>query len=261
MKRLVYQVYVGKRSKLYDHCVESVKAYCERHGFDHIVQRSPILMITPDPFMTNRSKEATARLGYLPIYEKENALAYLVDYDQVAIIDSDVYVRDTAPSIFDAVDPESDFAGVLERDMPITPQYDRKIAQYSRMQYGMLPYSKLFDWNHKAGADFYNMGIMVLNQSVNKYIRRQTPLEFIRRPEFKPFVDGVGAWKWSTDQTLLNVWVKTEKMKVTNLSYHWNALFTGIHMDKIKDAHFVHFFLKDKLPERGENVDQLMDQV
>ena len=32
MKRLIYQVYVGKRSNLYDHCVAAVKNYCRDHG-------------------------------------------------------------------------------------------------------------------------------------------------------------------------------------------------------------------------------------
>ena len=88
-----------------------------------------------------------------------------------------------------------------------------------------------------------------------------TPKEFLTQSKFKPFVDGQGAWKWSTDQTLLNVWVKDEKMKVNNLSYHWNALYSGVHMEMLKDAHFIHFFLKDKLPERGENVEELMKHV
>ena len=57
MKRLIYQVYVGKRSKLYDHCVGSVKEYCKKHNIHHEVQRTPILMIKPDVFATNRSKD------------------------------------------------------------------------------------------------------------------------------------------------------------------------------------------------------------
>jgi hypothetical protein len=89
----------------------------------------------------------------------------------------------------------------------------------------------------------------------------QTPEQFLNRAEWKPFIDGMGAWKWSTDQTLLNVWVKKEQMKVKNLSFHWNGLFTGIENDDIKKAHFVHFFLKDKLPNRGENVEDLMRLV
>ena len=262
MKRLIYQVYLGKKSKLYDHCTQSVKEYCKRHGIDYEVQRTPILMIKPDVFATNRSKESYMKHGgFLPIYEKENAFNYLKNYDQVAIIDADIWIRPDAPNIFDEVGTDVDFAGVLERDMPVTPQYSNKIANYSRMQYGMPNLHKLFDWKHESGADFYNMGMMVLNKSIQKYLRGQTPLQFLNRPEFKPFIDGIGAWKWSTDQTLLNVWVKEEKMKVKNLNFRWNGLFTGIKPESAKEAYFVHFFLKDKLPNRGENVDELMKVI
>lgn len=259
MKRLIYQVYTGKKSHLYDHCTASVKAYAQRIGADYECQRTPILMIKPDVFVTNRSKESYEKYGgFLPIYEKENAFTYFKSYDQIAIIDADIYIRETAPNIFDEIKPDVDFAGVLEREMPITPQYDRKLANYTRMQYGMNPINKLFDWKHKAGADFYNMGMMVMNKSFAKYLNGETPKQFLNRPRFKPFIDGMGAWKWSTDQTLLNVWIKEEKMKVQNLPFVWNGLFTGIEMDKIKECHFVHFFLKDKLPNRGENVSDLM---
>ena len=264
MKTLIYQVYTGKRSKLYDACTSSVKEYAKRIGAEYICQRQPILMIRPDPFVTNRSRESYEKYGgFLPIYEKENAFAYLKSYDKVAIIDADIYVRETAPDIFDEIEDSHDFAGVLERDMPCTPQYEHKIANYSRMQYGMSPINKLFDWKDPKGrgADFYNMGMMVLNKSIEKYLRGQTPQQFLRRPEFKAFIDGMGAWKWSTDQTLLNVWVKEERMKVKNLSYKWNGLFTGIEMNKIKDCHFVHFFLKDKLPNKGENVEELLKVI
>jgi len=258
-------VYIGKKSKLYDHCTKSVADYAKRIGADYVVQRTPILMIKPDPFQTNRSKESYEKYGgFLPIYEKENAFSYLKSYDQIAIIDADVYVRpECTESIFDAAGTDVDFAGVLEREMPCTSQYVAKIANYSRMQYGMAGMHQLFDWKdpNGRGADFYNMGMMVVNKGITKYLRGQSPKQFIERAEFKNFVDGVGNWKWSTDQTLLNYWVKKEKMKVKNLTYHWNGLFTGIEMDRIKECNFVHFFLKDKLPNRGENVEELMKYV
>lgn len=260
MKTLIYQVYVGKKSRLYDHCTASVKAYADRIGADYVIQTQPLLRIKPDPFNTNRSTEATARLGYLPIYEKENAFGYFDHYDQIAIIDSDIWVRDTCnTSIFDKVPMEYDFGGVLEQDMPCTPQYLRKIANYTRMQYGMNPLNKLFDWKHPAGADFYNMGMMVINKSLLDYLNGETPQQFLKRPRFKPFIDGMGAWKWSTDQTLLNVWVKEEKMKVNNLHWKWNGLFTA--NTKVEQCNFVHFFLKDLLPHKGENVEELMKLV
>ena len=257
MKRLVYQVCVGKKSKLYEHCIASVAAYCKEHGIDHVVQRTPILFIKPDPFMTNRSKEATARLGYLPIYEKENALVYLKTYDQVAIIDSDIWIRPGSPNIFSDVQLDVDFAGVVEREMPITDQYKIKIANYPKMQYSSI---RNVDWQwNELGGEFFNMGMMVLNKSIEKYLNGETPKQFLNRSRFKPFVDGLGPWKWSTDQTLLNTWIKEENMNIQRMHWKWNGLYTA--NTKIKDCHFVHFFLKDKLPAQGENVDQLMKDV
>ena len=106
-----------------------------------------------------------------------------------------------------------------------------------------------------------NMGLMMMNKSFANYLNGQTPKQFIGRPEFKQFVDGMGPWKWSTDQTLLNYWIRKEKMTVKNLDWKWNALYTAIDNSKIKEAYFIHFFLKDKLPNRGENVEELMKMV
>ena len=258
MKRLIYQVYVGKRKRLYDHCTASVAAYCKVHNIDHVVQRTPILMIKPDPFMMNRSKESYEKHGgYLPIYEKENAFAYFNSYDQVLILDGDIWIRPGSPNVFDELDVDTEFAGVVEREMPITPEYKNKIVNYSRMQYSSI---RNVDWKwNDAGGEFMNMGMMVMNKSIAKYLNGETPAQFLKRPRFKPFVDGIGPWKWSTDQTLLNTWIKEEPMKVQNLHWKWNGLYTA--NTKIKDCHFVHFFLKDKLPSQGEDVEQLMEKI
>lgn len=260
MKTLIYQVYTGKRKNLYDFCTASVKAYAKRIGADYICQRNPILMIKPDPFNTNRSKESYMKYGgFLPIYEKENAFAYFRSYDKIAIVDADIYVRETAPNIFDEIDDGHDFAGVIERQMPLTENYFKKIANYSRMQYQTI---KTVDWKwNKHGAEFYNMGLMVMNKSMGKYLKGETPAQFLKRPAFKPFIDGLGAWKWSTDQTLLNVWVKEEKMRQKHLDWKWNGLYNAIPNDKLKEAHFIHFFLKDILPMAGENIEELADLV
>jgi hypothetical protein len=259
MKRLIYQVYVGKKSKLYNHCTASVKKYAKDIGVDYVCQKTPILMIRPDPFTTNRSKDAVERLGYLPIYEKENAFTYLKNYDQIAIIDSDVWIRPDSPNVFDTLDPSVDFGGVVERDMPILNWYKTKITNYSKMQYSTIK-NVDWDWNDR-GGEFFNMGVMLLNKSILKYLKEQTPAQFLKRTRFKPFIDGIGNWKWSTDQTLLNTWVKEENMKLHKMDYKWNALYTALEPDALKQAYFVHFFLKDKLPQRGENIEELMKNV
>ena len=260
MKRLIYQVAVGAKSRLYKHCIQSCAEYCAKHDIDHVVQTIPKLRIKPDIFVTNRSKESYEKHGgFLPIYEKENAFSYFDQYDQIAIIDADIYIRADAPNIFNDLKPEADFGGVVEASMPILPWYVQKISNYSKMQYGQLKIN--WQYNEATGFPFMNMGMMVMNKSFAKYLNGQTPEQFIRREEFKKFVDGMGGWKWSTDQTLLNYWVNTCGMTVQKLDWKWNALYTAIDNSKIKEANFVHFFLKDKLPNRGEDVKELMKQI
>lgn len=264
MNRMIYQVYVGKPSKLYDACTASVAAYCSRHNIDYTLQRSPILRIKPDVFTTNRSKESYEKHGgFLPIFEKENAFDYFDAADQIAIVDADIYIRPDAPNIFDELKPETEFAGVVEREMPITHQYAQKIINYSRMQYHDLHINKVANFEpNQLGYEFYNMGLMVMQKSITKYFKEgETPRDFINREEFKDFVDGKGAWKWSTDQTLLNTWVRKEKMQQQHLDWRYNALYKGVRDDKIKQAYFIHFFLKDLLPNRGENVEELMEAI
>jgi len=260
MKRLIYQVYVGPRKRLYDHCTKSVAAYCAEHSIDHVIQTEPILRIKPDVFATGRSKESYGKHGgFLPIYEKENAFAYFDRYDQIAIVDGDIWIRPDSPNIFDELDDGTEFAGVIERQMPLTPKYFGKITGYSKMQYQTL---KHIDWKwDQHGAEFYNMGMMLMSNSVAKYLKGQTPMEFLMRSRFKDFIDGKGPWKWSTDQTLLNTWVREEKMKQKHLHWKWNGLFNAIPHDKMKQAHFLHFFHKDIIPFEGENIEELMKLV
>lgn len=261
MKRMIFQVSVGKPSKLYEHCINSVAQYCAKYDIKHIVLTQPKLRIKPDIFSSGRSEESYMKYGgYLPIYEKENAFEYLDDYDQIGIIDADIYIRDTAPNIFEEFDCKCAFAAVAEREMDIQPWYKNKIKNYSQMQYGQLSNKGMdFKPNH-LGFEFFNMGMILLNSKQFKpYLKGQDPHSFINRMEFKDFVDGVGAYKWSTDQTLLNYFLKKYRIPTRHMGGQWNGLFGAVN--NLKDCHFVHFFLKDKLPEKGENVEELMKQI
>ncbi len=265
MKTLIYQVCIGKaaKSKLYKHCMQSVKDYCEAHGIDYIRQDVPVLRIKPDVFRTNRSKDSYEKHGgYLPIYEKENAFAYLEEYDRIAIIDADIYIRPDSPNIFEEFGDDHAFGAVCEREMPITEQYKIKIKGYSKMQYSTLHKPQIgidFEPNDK-GFEFYNMGMILLNsKKFLPFLKGQTPKQFIERAEFQNFVDGMGAWKWSTDQTLLNFFLKKHKVPTEHMHWKWNGLFTA--NTNLDECHFIHFFLKDRLPDAGENVAELMELI
>lgn len=254
MKRLIYQVYLGKQSNLYNFCTQSVRDYCIKHDIDYIMQTEPILKILPNMNRTERNKKGLMHeMGYLPIFEKENAFNYLGEYDQVAVIDSDIYIRDSAPNIFDDLPEEYDFGGVLERSQPLNVSHRRKIVGYSRDMFRNMNDVK-FDWNAD-GADFMNMGMMVLNKSLLEYLSGDTPDQFIRRPEFVDFVDGIGLYKYSTDQVLLNYWLKKCEAKVKHMDWRWNALYRAVKDEQIKHAHFIHFFLKQQIrPGHGEDL-------
>ena len=259
--RMIYQVSVGKPSKLYEHCIESVRQYCKKYDIKHIVLTEPKLRIKPDIFTGNRSEESYMKYGgYLPIYEKENAFGYLNDYEQIAIVDADIYIRDDAPNIFDEFGTDHAFGAVAEREMYIQDWYIKKIQNYSQMQYAQL-HSRGLDFKpDKLGYEFFNMGLILLNSELFKpYLKGQNPHDFLMRMEFQDFIDGKGAWKWSTDQTLLNYFLKKYNIPTKHMSGKWNGLYSAVN--NIKDCHFVHFFLKDKLPSSGENVEELMKTI
>jgi len=259
MKQMIYQVKVGPNPPaFYDTCINSVAEYCQKHDIDHIVQREPLLKIRP--LNSCRSEAAVERLGYLPIYEKENAFNYLDKYDHIAIVDSDIFIRDGAPNIFDELRPNTAFAGVMEKDMPLTPQYRNKILAYSRGQYDRLSDAP-FEKGPTFGTAFYNMGLMVFTKKLKEYLNGETPEQFIRRPEFERFVNGEGNWKWSTDQTLLNYWVCKSGMKQQQLDWKWNALFKGIVDQKLPEAHFIHFFLSGNLPQKGAEIPDIVKNI
>ena len=263
MKRQIFQVRVGNFAPAYyDVCKESVDRYCEKFNIDHEILTEPQLKIRP--LNSKRSENAVERLGYLPIYEKEVAFSKdrLDKYDQIAIIDSDIFIRDCAPNIFDELDGDTVFAGVIEQSMPNTLQYNKKIAGYSRGQYGSL-IKKVPGWPQSTpnGIDFFNMGMMLFSNKIKEYLNGETPEQFIRRKEFEGFVNGEGNWRWSTDQSLLNYWVRSSGMPVKNLSWKWNALFKGVRDEMLKDAYFIHFFLSNNLPQKGKEIPNIVKNL
>jgi len=265
MKRLVYQFAVGKQSNLYKHCIQSAKEYADKVDADYHLLTQPKLRIVPDVFRTEREGKTGGwkQLGYLPIFEKQNVFEFFDEYDQILYLDCDIYVRPSASNIFDELEPEYAFGAVAECDMPINAQHAVKIKDYSYMQYNRVA-NQLTGWRFESwgGFEFFNMGMMLMNtKKLKQYLKGQTPRQFIERPEFQDMVDGVGYYKWSTDQTLMNYWLKKEKIPVKNLDWKYNGLFGSLWGDNIKECEFVHFYLKDKLPENGENVERLMEQI
>lgn len=243
MRRLIFQVAVGEVPEFYGECMRSVNRYAHRVSADYIMAGEPKLRIVPK---NSQRSENALRLGYLPIFEKEQGFGYLSTYDQVCIMDADVYACDHAPDIFAAAG-DADFAGVLERDLPLLPQYERKVKNYARDQYG------------DERTPFYNMGVTVWNGAVERFLEGQMPREFIERPEFEKFVNGEGKYRWSTDQTLLNTWVKQTGMRTCNLDWRWNCIYGYTTAAALqKRPYLLHFNLASKMPRGGAEIPEII---
>jgi hypothetical protein len=252
MRRLIFQVAVGEVPAFYGPCMESVRQYAARIGADYEALSEPELRIVPKK--SQRSENAL-RLGYLPIFEKEAGFGRLgftektVGYDQVCILDADVYVRDCAPNIFDVAEG-FDFAGVRECDLPLQPQFERKIVNYAKDQYG--------DKNFH----FYNMGVTVWSANVLTYLNGETPKQFIERPEFEKFVNGEGKYRWSTDQTLLNTWVRKSGMTTRCLEWRWNCMYDYVIPTALRqEPYFVHFALAANMPHKGAEIPDIIARM
>jgi hypothetical protein len=106
---------------------------------------------------------------------------------------------------------------------------------------------------------FYNMGMTEWNASMRHLLQGQSPKEFIERPEFEPFVNGEGKYRWSTDQVLLNTWVKRTGMTRCNLDWRWNCIHGYVIPTALRmDPHFIHFNLASKMPRGGAEIPEII---
>lgn len=280
-KGLVYQVNVGSQSNLYDWCNNTVLqmvnrfngAYSEEITLDYHCEKKPLLKIKPNPKRTNRSLEAVERLGYLPIFEKQKSFDFFYDgyhgnnYDFLIIIDSDIcmfHKNLKAMNLFHVMlhseltkflNEDIEFAACYEANQPSLPWHQKKVQSYTKMQHGSFPfYTEQFK--------FFQCGLMILSRkAICEKTYCDSAYEFVMREDFVDFVDGVGNFKWSTDQTLMNYWVKVDDLKTMELNWRMNGLYGALPNDKLQQAEGIHFFLKDKLPDRGENIETLKKEL
>jgi lipopolysaccharide biosynthesis glycosyltransferase len=257
MKKLIYPVCIGPKSKLYEYCTESVKAYAEKIGADYIIQKDPILRITPNPFLNQREGKTGGwkKIGYMPIFEKENVFNYFKDYNMCCVVDADIYIKQNSPDIFKELDQDFALGSIYECDLPINDQYAQKINSYSRM---LSMFQLKWDIKQRTGYSFFNSGVMLYNSNkMIKILKGMSPKEFLDQYELQDFINGIGPFKWQSDQMTLNYWFKKNKVDVQRMNWKWNCLYTTVNNEDLKNSYFIHFFLKDHLPNKGENVDEL----
>lgn len=265
MRNLIYQVNIIQGEDTYADCIKSVAAYCKKYDIEHIVQTEPLLKIKPKTNYRNQkylespndsnNRFHTVHVPYLLIYEKENAFDLLHSYDNICILDRDILIRHFAPNIFDEIE-DYEFAGVLENDLPALPGkisdfFPRSRKRLSIQQFYPLKDEADFKWTIN-GASYYNCGMMLLSNKIKRHFEKENARYFLGRKEFERFIEGENYWYLSTEQTLINFWLRKYKIKTKDLSWKWNAFYGILDMKTINEAFFVHFFQDMKyLPSKN----------
>jgi hypothetical protein len=54
---------------------------------------------------------------------------------------------------------------------------------------------------------------------------------------------------------------KKKKMKCKNMDWRCNSLYTAVTKDSQRESFFTHFFLRDYLPQRGENIEEILKPI
>jgi len=234
VKRLLFQVLIGERRPLWEKCVRSAAAYAARIGCVHQVQLEMVLKVMPKK---SQRSEGAVRLGGLPNLEKLNGLSYLHEFEQIALIDSDVYITDSAPNIFDCVPTDCDVAGVTERALPISPLYARKLDRYEQMQFAPV---------NGVGLPFLQCGVMVYNRSFQRFMP-DGPKAFWEQPSLERFINGEGGWRWQSEQCTLSWFLRANSVNVAALPIQFNWLYGALQPGRMHEGWFHHLFLSEHL--------------
>ena len=50
-------------------------------------------------------------------------------------------------------------------------------------------------------------------------------------------------------------------MPTKKLSWKWNALFKAVQDHKLPESYFIHFFLANNLPQKGNEIPKIIDNL
>jgi hypothetical protein len=264
MKNLIYQVVVGGENKLYEYFVQKVNVYCKKHGIDHYVQRTPLLNLQMNKnesyLWTNKQNSLnTSRiksflnLGYLAIFEKLNGLINYDNYDNVCILDADIYVKETSPNIFEEFDNNKfDCAFVYTLEQPwINKNNIKNVARsFYRDYYTVnkelktnIPIIKIFD---SPCFDIFNNSFMLFSSNfLRKQFENISIIDFLEKNQYKYFVGDLSkpvTQAGVSSDIFCNFWIMNNNFSIQRLHWKWDLEFNfDLEKQTLDEANFIHF--------------------
>jgi|TARA_Y100000590_G_C15697601_1_gene1005719 hypothetical protein len=177
----------------YEWSIKSWKKWCENNGHQLLVLDKPI-------YDLKQCKANWHKLFVYDLLENEG-----IEYDKIAIVDSDTIVHPDCPNFFDMVGDS--FGGVVN---PISEWVLRSMEVYSKFVFN----------NHT--LDFWkyiNTGFMVMGKNHKEFVKESVDYYFKNKDVFIEIQNKFGV---GNDQTPINYLLDINKIDVKLLSYKFN---------------------------------------
>jgi len=213
----IVTVVIGKNyERVASVSLPTIQAYADRIGAELIVVR------------------ARAFPGYQFYWEKFQIAGLLEKYGRVLLLDADLVVRTTAPSIFDQV-PAGVFAA-FEEGKYFTDRV-REMEKDGPF-YGIMTQRPVAE----RGFTYFNTGVVLADRT------HRDAFELPLNPKGEPM----------SEQTYTNLAVARHGFKFLDLGIRWNGLHSLRRADNRKDLHIVHYA---GLPKVTGWVERMTDQM
>lgn len=181
-------------------------SYCNKHNIDLIVNR------------TEKVKH-TVRLPIKGMFERFQLYDLLEKYDRACYIDSDIYIKNNSPNIFDFVPTTK--LGIYCESKDVN-----RDAFISHMKRNLK-----IDDNIPV---YYNSGVLVASKIHKQIFKLDKLNKFFDKPNIVP-----GLWP---DQDYLNYYIHKHDVNVYNIGYKFNFLKSEEALkNKENEAYFIHF--------------------
>ena len=196
-KNIIFIVSIneGQRSQDqgYEWSIKSWGNWAEKNGHTLFVLDKPI-------YPLEECKANWHKLFVYDLLENEG-----IEYDKIAIVDSDTIVHPDCPNFFDMVGDK--FGGVVN---PVNEWVLRSMEVYSNLAFNNY---KINFW------EYINTGFMVMGKNHKQFVQNAIDIYFKNKDSFIEIQNTYGV---GNDQTPINYLLQTQRIDVKLLSYKFN---------------------------------------
>lgn len=183
----------------------SFENYCKKHNLDLVINRQ------------ERVKH-DVKMRVCGMFERFQIYDLLDKYERVCYVDSDIYIKNNSPNIFDIVPDKK--LGIYCESVDINRD---AFIGHLKSQFNLTDDIKLY----------YNSGVIVASKMHKPVFNVTMMNKFFKKPGII-----VGGWP---DQDYINYYILRRDVSVYDIGYKFNYLYNDLKDTRLNLAYFIHF--------------------